>query len=48
MCIRDRKKRAAIAGILVMSPEVIILDEPTAGLDPMGVSELMHLSLIHI
>ena len=38
-----QKKRAAIAGILVMSPEVIILDEPTAGLDPMGVSELMHL-----
>jgi cobalt/nickel transport system ATP-binding protein len=38
-----QKKRAAIAGILVMEPEVIILDEPTAGLDPMGVSSLMHL-----
>ncbi len=38
-----QKKRAAIAGILVMKPEVIILDEPTAGLDPMGVSSLMHL-----
>lgn len=38
-----QKKRAAIAGILVMKPEVIILDEPTAGLDPMGISSLMHL-----
>ncbi len=38
-----QKKRAAIAGILVMRPEVIILDEPTAGLDPMGVSSLMGL-----
>lgn len=38
-----QKKRAAIAGILVMKPEVIILDEPTAGLDPMSVSELMRL-----
>lgn len=38
-----QKKRAAIAGILVMKPKVIILDEPTAGLDPMGVSSLMHL-----
>lgn len=38
-----QKKRAAIAGILVMKPQVIILDEPTAGLDPMGVSSLMHL-----
>lgn len=38
-----QKKRAAIAGILVMKPQVIILDEPTAGLDPMGVSSLMRL-----
>lgn len=38
-----QKKRAAIAGILVMRPEVIILDEPTAGLDPMSVSDLMKL-----
>lgn len=38
-----QKKRVSIAGILVMEPEVIILDEPTAGLDSVGVSELMHL-----
>ncbi|HJJ29323.1 MAG TPA: ATP-binding cassette domain-containing protein [Methanocorpusculum sp.] len=34
------KKRVAIAGVLAMQPEVIILDEPTAGLDPRGVSDL--------
>lgn len=38
-----QKKRAAIAGVLAMEPEVIILDEPTAGLDPKGVSEILHL-----
>ena len=36
-----QKKRAAIAGVLVMEPEVMILDEPTAGLDPAGTSEIM-------
>jgi len=35
------KRRAAMAGILAMSPEVIILDEPTAGLDPTGRRNLL-------
>ncbi len=31
-----QKRRAAIAGVIAMEPEVLILDEPTAGLDPVG------------
>ena len=37
------KKRAAIAGILVMGPEVLIFDEPTSALDPTGAADLMEL-----
>ena len=36
-----QKKRAAIAGILAMRPEVLVLDEPTAGLDTHGVTHLL-------
>lgn len=35
------KRRAAIAGVIAMDPEVLILDEPTAGLDPMGREALL-------
>ena len=35
------KRRAAIAGVIAMNPEVIIFDEPTAGLDPMGKETLL-------
>ena len=35
------KRRAAISGVIAMDPEVLILDEPTAGLDPMGREALL-------
>lgn len=38
-----QKKRICIAGLLAMGHEVLLLDEPTAGLDPMGEYKMMHL-----
>ena len=43
-----QKRRVAIAGVLAMEPEVLILDEPTAGLDPKGRDEILdQLKCIH-
>ena len=36
-----QKRRVAIAGVIAMEPEVLILDEPTAGLDPTGRAEIL-------
>lgn len=38
-----QKKRVCIAGLLAMGHEILLLDEPTAGLDPMGEYKMMHL-----
>ena len=38
-----QKRRVAIAGVIVTKPEILILDEPVAGLDPLGKKELMNL-----
>ena len=40
-----QKRRVAIAGVLVMSPKILVLDEPTAGLDPRGRDEIFNFIL---
>ena len=40
-----QKRRVAIAGVLAMKPKILILDEPTAGLDPVGRNEILDLVL---
>ena len=43
-----QKKRGAIAGVLAMNPKILILDEPTAGLDPQGRDDILdHIAALH-
>lgn len=42
-CSGGEKRRIAIAGILAMDPDVLVFDEPTAGLDPKGAKDMMQL-----
>ena len=40
-----QKRRVAIAGVIVMKPKILVLDEPTAGLDPYGKEQILNLIL---
>ena len=42
-CSGGEKRRIAIAGILAMNPDILVFDEPTAGLDPKGAKDMMNL-----
>ena len=43
-----QKRRVAIAGVIAMEPKVLILDEPTAGLDPKGIDDILEqIKLLH-